>query len=160
MTLAAVLRREQPLRQCRSEDRPADVWLRSIWMNHLTLIPSRSSMRSLVLADWLLWTKIPVWLMSQNSLWALRRENPAENAAHAESERSVCWNCFRRSPRAGENLRTWINWKRLQNLFSPVHSVDLERVHRFLLSVRCRISAMNMRNILWRANAVPMYVKQ
>lgn len=90
----------------------------------------------------------------------LRRENPAENVVHAESERSVCWNCFRRSQRAGENLRIWTNWKRLQNLFSPALSVDLERVHRFLLSVRCRISAMNMRNILWRANAVPMYVKQ
>ena len=83
------IKKGQPLRQCRSEDRPADVWLRSIWMNHLTLIPSRSSMRSLVLADWLLWTKIPVWLMSQNSLWALRREScgkcgmPNRNEAYA-----------------------------------------------------------------------------
>ncbi len=106
------------LRQCRSEDRPADVWLKNIWMNHLTLIPSRSSMRSLVLADWLLWTKIPVWLMSQNSLWALRSRESCGKCGMPNRNKAYAGTASEDRRGQGEN-RTWINWKRLQNLFSP-----------------------------------------
>ena len=93
-------------------------------------------MRSSVPAVWLLWTRAPVWSMLRDSSWDSLRENPAENAVRAESERSVCSELLEKITDGKGEMEDLDKLEETATIRpGRVLSADLARVHLFRSSV-------------------------